>query len=291
MAERGHLMVPIVFLLYMLFFSGRTVIFSAVCTIGLTVVVAQLRPATRMSLRAIADALADGARQTVPVAVACAAVGIIVGVFAKTGFALNLARAIIALGDTSILLTLAFAMVTCMVLGMGVPSIPAYIITATMAAPALAELGIPVAAAHMFAFYFAMFANITPPVALASFAAAGLSGGEPMRTGVASFKLSLAGFIVPYMFVLSPALMLIDTTWAEAVRVGLTACLGVVLIGLVVEGYLFTKVPAWLRVVGAAAALGLLHSGIWTDLAGLAVLAGLALFQRMRSRAVATAAA
>jgi TRAP transporter 4TM/12TM fusion protein len=279
LAARGHLVIPILFLVYMLFFSSKTVIFSAVCTIGLTVVVAQLRPITRMSFKGILDALADGARQTVPVAVACAAVGIIGGVFAKTGFALNLASAIVALGGKSILLTLAFAMLTCMVLGMGVPSIPAYIITASIAAPALAELGIPVMAAHMFAFYFAMFANITPPVALASFAAAGLSGGDPMRTGVASFKLSMAGFLVPYIFVLSPALMLVDTTWPEALGVSLTAAMGVVMLGIVIEGHFFARVPVWLRILGAGGALGLLHAGRMTDFVGLAIAVFLVLYQ------------
>ncbi|MDR3107007.1 MAG: TRAP transporter permease [Bifidobacteriaceae bacterium] len=283
MAKRGHLLIPILFLLYMLFFSGATVIHSAAYTIGLTVLVAQCRQSTRMSLKGILDALADGARLTVPVAVACAAVGIIVGVFAKTGFALNLAASIIDLGQTSVLATLALAMITCMILGMGVPSIPAYVVTAAIAAPALAGLGIPVAAAHMFAFYFAMFANITPPVALASFAAAGLAGGEPMRTGVASFKLSLAGFIVPYMFVFSPALMLIDTTWGEGIWVTVTACLGVVLLGVAVEGYFLARVTAWLRLVAAAAALSLLDAGLWTDLAGLAALALLTAFQKLRS--------
>ena len=123
-----------------------------------------------------------------------------------------MANTIIALGGTSILFTLVFTMITCMILGMGLPSIPAYIITAAIAAPALAKLGIAPAAAHMFSFYYAMFANLTPPVALASFAAAGLSGGDPMKTGVASVKLAIAGFIVPFMFVFSPQLMLIHTT-------------------------------------------------------------------------------
>jgi TRAP-type uncharacterized transport system fused permease subunit len=136
-----------------------------------------------------------------------------------------------------------------------------------------------------------MFANITPPVALASFAAAGLSGGEPMRTGVASFKLSLAGFIVPYMFVLSPALMLIDTTWAEALRVALTACLGVVLIGVAVEGWFLGRVAWWARLAAGAAALGLLHAGLWTDLAGLGFAVLLTLWQRLRRPPTGGAAA
>jgi TRAP transporter 4TM/12TM fusion protein len=201
MRKGGHLLLPLLFLLYMLFFSGKTVIFSAFWTIIVTIVVSWFRKETRMGPKAILAAFADGARQTVSVAVACACVGIIVGVFAKTGFGLNMADAIIKMGSVNLLLTLVFTMFTCMILGLGVPSIPAYIITSTIAAPALAKLGILPAAAHLFAFYFAMFANITPPFGLVSFAAAGLSGGDPVKTCVQAVKLAIAGFIVPYIFV------------------------------------------------------------------------------------------
>ena len=252
MRARGHLLLPVLFLLYMLFFSGTTVIFSAVLTIAVTVIISQFKKETRMSVRDFIDALADGARQTVSVAVACACVGIIIGVSSKTGFGLTMANTIISLGDTSILFTLIFTMITCMILGMGLPSIPAYIITATIAAPALAKLGIPVAAAHMFSFYYAMFANLTPPVALASFAAAGLSGGNPMQTGVASVKLAIAGFIVPFMFVYAPQLMLIDTTLVDGTWIALSACLGVFLISTAVEGYFLTDINTWIREIGRA---------------------------------------
>ncbi|MDO4620776.1 MAG: TRAP transporter permease, partial [Lachnospiraceae bacterium] len=183
MKERGHLLIPILFLLYMLFFSGKTVLFSAFWTIILTIVVAELRPISRMSLKDISDAFVAAAKSTISVAAACACVGIIVGICGLTGFALNIAAAIVSIGQNSLFLTLLFTMITCMILGMGLPSIPSYLITATIAAPALIKLGIPAISAHMFCFYFAMFANLTPPVALAAFAAAGLSGGSPMKTG------------------------------------------------------------------------------------------------------------
>ena len=179
MKEYGHLAIPLVFLIYMLFFSGKTVIMAAFYTILFTIVVAQLRPNTRMSLNDIIDAMVASAKSTVSVAIACACVGIIVGVCSITGFALNMASTIIQIGGQSLMFTLMFTMVTCMILGMGLPSIPSYIITSTIAAPALVTLGIPPIAAHMFCFYFAMFANLTPPVALAAFAAAGLAGGRP----------------------------------------------------------------------------------------------------------------
>ena len=267
--DKGHLLIPIFLLLYLLLFSGTTVVFSAVITIVSTIVIASLKKSTRMSVKDICDAFSDGAKQTVPVAMACACVGIIIGVISKTGFGLTMASSIIALGQESLLFTLFFSMVTCMILGMGVPSIPAYIITATIAAPALSKLGIPEMAAHLFAFYYAMFANLTPPVALAAFAAAGISGGDPMKTGFASVRLALAGFIVPFMFVYSPELMLIDTTLGEGARVVIGACMGVLLIGMAVEGYLFTRVPILLRIVAMVSAFCLIDSGIYSDMLGL----------------------
>ncbi len=287
MKRRSHLLIPVVFLLYMLFFSGTTVIFSAVMTILVTIVVSMFRAETRMTFSTFLDALADGAKQTVSVAVACACVGIIIGVCSKTGFGLTMANTIIALGSTSLLFTLFFTMITCMILGMGLPSIPAYIITATIAAPALAKLGIPAGAAHMFSFYYAMFANLTPPVALASFAAAGLSGGNPMKTGVASVKLAIAGFIVPFMFVYAPQLMLIDTTLTEGAWVAASACVGVFLIAVAVEGFLFAPMAAWLRLIAAAGSLLLIKPGMETDAVGLGVLLLVLFLQKKKAAAAA----
>ena len=289
--DKGHLFIPILFLLYMLFFSGRTVINAAFLTIIVTIVVSQFRASTRMGLKDIVDALADGAKQTVSVAIACACVGIIIGVSSKTGFGLTIANTIIAIGEQSLLFTLIFTMITCMILGMGLPSIPAYIITATIAAPALAKLGIPAAAAHMFSFYFAMFANLTPPVALAAFAAAGLSGGDPMKTGLQSVKLSIAGFIVPFMFVYSPQLMLINTTWAQGLWVTLSASLGVFLIAVAAEGYVYAPVNTFYRIIAAAGALCLIESGIMTDIIGLIVLAVIIFLQKRKAKAIQLRAA
>ncbi|MBE6910625.1 MAG: TRAP transporter permease [Ruminococcaceae bacterium] len=280
MKARGHLLIPIVFLLYMLIFSGATVILGAFWTIIVTIVVAELRPISRMSFKDICDAFVAGARSTVSVAMACACVGIIVGVCGMTGFALNVAHAIISIGEQSLMLTLLFTMVTCMILGMGLPSIPSYLITATIAAPALVELGQPEIAAHMFCFYFAMFANLTPPVALASFAAAGLSGGSPMKTGWQSVRLALAGFIVPFMFVYNPALLLENVTLLTGLQVVVTACIGVVLIAAAVEGYLYGRLNVVLRIVAGAGALLLIDSGLVTDLAGIVCLAVIILAQK-----------
>ena len=295
MKERGHLLIPIVFLLYMLIFSGKTVLFSAFWTIVVTILVAELRPISRMSFKDIGDAFVSGAKSTVSVAIACACVGIIVGICGLTGFALNVAHAIINIGQyavpgsaaASLFLTLLFTMVTCMILGMGLPSIPSYLITATIAAPALVELGQAEIAAHMFCFYFAMFANLTPPVALAAFAAAGLSGGSPMKTGWQSVKLALAGFIVPFMFVYNPQLLLEKVTLLSGIQVVVTSCVGVLLIAAAVEGYLRGRMNVALRVVAAVGALLLIDGGGKTDLLGLFCLAVVLGVQLMKGKTVA----
>ncbi|EHF05613.1 hypothetical protein HMPREF1020_02441 [Clostridium sp. 7_3_54FAA] len=284
MKEYGHLAIPLVFLIYMLFFSGKTVIMAAFYTILFTIVVAQFRPNTRMSLNDIIDAMVASAKSTVSVAIACACVGIIVGVCSITGFALNMASTIIQIGGQSLMFTLMFTMVTCMILGMGLPSIPSYIITSTIAAPALVTLGIPPIAAHMFCFYFAMFANLTPPVALAAFAAAGIAGGSPMKTGWASVKLALAGFILPYMFVYNTELLLLDTPIAKGIQVAITAAIGVFLISVAVEGFLFRKVNAVLRILCFAGAYLLIDSGLITDIIGIAICVGIVLLQKTMAK-------
>lgn len=285
MKERGHLLLPLIFLLYMLFFTGYTILFSALLTIIVTVLVAELRPATRMGIKDIIGSLELGAKTAVSVAVACAVVGIIVGVVTLTGFGVKLANAIVTFGAGNLILSLALTMVACIILGMGLPSIPTYIITATMAAPALGQLGVEPLVAHMFVFYFGLFANITPPVALASFAAAGLSGADPMRTGFQSMRLALAGYIIPYMFVLNPALLMQGVSWSEALAVSVTAILGVALLAVAVEGFLFVEVPVYFRVLFVIAALLMLSPNWSTDLIGVAVGALAVVLQVLRAKA------
>ena len=290
--ERGHLIIPIAFLVIMMFASGWTVLKIAFWSIIITIAVAELRPISRMSLKDIYDAFAQAAKSTVSVAISCACVGIIVGVCSQTGFALNIASAIISIGRNafptipalSLFLTLLFTMVTCMILGMGLPSIPSYLITATIAAPALIQLGVPDLAAHMFCFYFAMFANLTPPVALASFAAAGISGGNPMKTGWVSVKLAIAGFIVPYMFVYNQGLLLYGVNFFSGAWILFTSIIGVALISVAAEGFLYARVPIPVRMVSAATAILLISSEPISDVVGLALFAAIVLFQRVRGK-------
>lgn len=282
--ERGHLLIPIVMLVYLLLFTPFTVTRVAFYTICTTIIVAQLRKATRMSLKDIFDACADGAKQTAPVAAACAAVGIVVGVISITGFGISMVNAIVAVGGHNLFLTLVFSMITCIILGLGVPSIPAYIITASIAAPALVQLGVPLISAHLFVFYFSKFANITPPAGLVSMAAAGISGGSPISTGIQALKLSLAGFIVPFTFVYSTQLLLRDVTLLEGLQAAVMAGLGVFLMSLSVEGYFFHKANALVRILAFIAGILLITPQLSTDVIGLVLLLAIAAFQFMQMR-------
>ena len=238
-----------------------------------------------MSLLDIVHALRDGALTAVSVAVACACVGIIVGVATQTGFGVKLAGTIVTIGGGLLLPTLLMTAVACIILGMGLPSIPAYIIVATMAAPALVQLDVAPLAAHLFVFYFGLFANITPPVALAAFAAAGLSGGSPMRTGFVAMRLALGGLIVPFVFVYQPELLMLDGTAADTVRAAVILLIGVALLAVAAEGHLFVPLPIWLRIVLALVAIGLVTPDYVLDLIGaVAALAaiGVAVFMAKR---------
>src|SRR5690554_5979239 len=278
--ERGHLLIPIVALVFFLF-QSIPVSYAAVYTIVLTVIVAAFRKSTRMGIREILDALADGARQSLSVMAACAVVGIIIGVVSLTSFGTVMTSSIMSIGAGSLFLTLFFTMLASMILGMGLPSIPAYIITATMAAPALAHFDIPTLVAHMFVFYFGLFANITPPVALAAFAGAGIAGGDPMRTGFQALKLSLAGFIVPFLFVYNPAMLMIDTTnvavnarefafpaWTTIVSIIVTSVIGILALGAAVEGYFKTGLNWFWRIFMGVGALMMIIPETYTDIAG-----------------------
>ncbi|MBD8069545.1 TRAP transporter permease [Bacillus sp. PS06] len=287
MKEQGHLLLPIVFLIILLY-QNIPIGHAAFYTIVSTVVVAAFRKNTRMSIKDILEALDSGARQSLSVMVACAVVGIIIGVVSLTGFGNVMTSSIASLGAGSLFFTLFFTMIASMILGMGLPSIPAYIITATMAAPALAEFGIPILVAHMFVFYFGIFANVTPPVALAAFAGAGISGGDPMRTGFASLRLSAAGILIPYLFVYNPAMLMIDVTDAaintkvfpmapifDILLITVTAVIGIVALSAAIEGYFKTKLNVWFRLILGVGALMMIVPETITDIVGVLVVASI----------------
>jgi TRAP transporter 4TM/12TM fusion protein len=294
---RGHMLLPIVFLIFLLI-KNVPVGYAAAYTIGFTVVISMLRAETRMSFSDILGALEDGARQSLAVMAACAVVGIIIGVVSLTSFGTVMTSSIVTLGAGSLFFTLILTMLASMVLGMGLPSIPAYIITATMAAPALAGFDIPILSAHMFVFYFGIFANITPPVCLAAFAGAGISGGDPMKTGFLSLKLALAGFIVPFMFIYNPTMLMIDPTGLavtakdfplppilDIITVVVTSVTGVIALSSALEGYFKGDMNTVTRVILAIGALLLIYPEITTGIAGGVIVLGIAAWNMKTSKA------
>lgn len=301
--ERGHLLLPIIALVVFLF-QSIPVSYAAVYTILSTIVVAAFRKSTRMGPKEILEALADGAKQSLSVMAACAVVGIIIGVVSLTSFGSVMTSSIMSIGAGSLFLTLFFTMIASMILGMGLPSIPAYIITATMAAPALANFDIPILVAHMFVFYFGLFANITPPVALAAFAGAGIAGGDPMRTGFLALRLSLAGFIVPFLFVYNPAMLMIDTTdiavnakefalpaWNVILSITVTSIVGILALGAAVEGYFKIALSWFWRIFLGVGALMMIVPETMTDIIGtimVIIAIGFNIIQARKENTVAT---
>ncbi|MGO1282279.1 MULTISPECIES: TRAP transporter permease [unclassified Psychrobacter] len=287
---RGHMLLPIVFLVFLLI-KNVPVGYAAAYTISFTVLISMLRAETRMGLSDILGALEDGARQSLAVMAACAVVGIIIGVVSLTSFGTVMTSSIVTLGAGSLFFTLILTMLASMVLGMGLPSIPAYIITATMAAPALAGFDIPILSAHMFVFYFGIFANITPPVCLAAFAGAGISGGDPMKTGFLSLKLALAGFIVPFMFIYNPTMLMIDPTdlavtakdfplppVVDIITVVVTSITGVIALSSALEGYFRGGMNTVTRVILTIGALLLIYPEMVTGIIGGVIVLGIAVF-------------
>jgi TRAP transporter 4TM/12TM fusion protein len=263
-----YLLIPILAIVILLM-SGMSVIRSVLWSIVITVVVSALRKDTRIGFKGIIDALVDGARTVLGVAAATAAAGIIVGVVTKTGLGLKMANGLLDLSGGALLPTLFLTMIASLILGMGSPTTANYVITSTIAAPAIILLGVPDLSAHLFVFYFGIVADITPPVALAAFAAAAISGGEPFRTGVESTKLAISAFIIPYMFVLSPELLMIDTTWTYLIWVVVTAFIGMLLISAGVIGFWMRKLLWIERIVALIAGLCLIYPEGVSDIVGL----------------------
>ncbi|MDM5226544.1 TRAP transporter permease [Cytobacillus sp. NJ13] len=273
-----YLLLPILAVIILLM-TGMSVIRGALWSIVITVGVSAISKETRMSFRDIIDALVEGARTALGVAAATAAAGIIVGVVVKTGLGLKMANGLLDLSGGMLIPTLMLTMVAALILGMGSPTTANYVITSTIAAPAIILLGVPDLSAHLFVFYFGIIADITPPVALAAFAAAAVSGGEPIKTGVTASKLAIGAFIIPYMFVLSPELLMIDTTWYSLIWVIFTALAGMMAIGAGVIGYWYRTLNIFERLLGVAAGLMLIYPESVSDIIGLIIFVFMIIWQ------------
>lgn len=282
MIKQVYLFIPIIILIYALF-AGYSVIRAGTLAVLAAAVVSWLTP-YRMGPRAIAKAFDIAGNMSIQIIVVCACAGIIVGVISLTGVGARFSALLLGLAETSQLLALFFAMCISILLGMGMPTTAAYAVAASVVAPGLVELGIPMLTAHFFVFYFAVVSAITPPVALASYAAAGISGANPMETSVASFKIGIAAFIVPFMFFYNSALLMDGTTLAIGQAL-LTAGAGIFLLASGIQGWFLGGRPVWyLRVPLIAAALGLIEGGLISDVIGIVVALSVFFLQKVVSK-------
>ncbi|MEM9222126.1 MAG: TRAP transporter permease [Pseudomonadota bacterium] len=283
LAERGHLFLPLVIIIGTLL-AGYSAPLSALAGIVSVIPTALLRKSTRAEIRldTLAGALIAGARNTIPVALACACAGIVVGTITLTNLGTEFTRLVILVSQDSLVLALILTMVAGIILGMGMPTTPAYIVQVALLVPALVKLGVIVEAAHMFVFYYAILSAITPPVAMAVYAANGISRGGLWETGVAALKLGATGYIIPFMFVFGPSIMLIGDV-PSIVSSLFTATVGVVCLAGGMVGFLLTRARILERLLLLGAALVLIKPGLWTDLAGLGLL-GAALSMQLAMR-------
>lgn len=283
--KKIHLLIPILVIVVLLF-QGFSIERTALLGILSAIIVSMFRKDTRITFDKFLLALTTGARTALGVAAATACAGIIVGVVTKTGLGLKMGNTLVDLAGTlsstpniQLLLTLFFTMIASIILGMGSPTTANYIITSTIALPAIIalndqlEVAIPILAAHMFVFYFGIVADITPPVALAAFAATGISKGDPIKTGVNASKLAIAAFIIPYMFVFQPQLLMIDTTILEVSWILVTSIVGMISIGAGLIGFWYRKLHWIERILTVLTGLLLIYPESNTDIIGFAAFA------------------
>ncbi len=293
---RLYLLIPLVVLVWLII-SGKTMARSAIISTILCIAVALVPYVFRlmeknatgnraaslkeleeechaMDVETFFSALASGAQNCLSIAIACGIAGIIAGVVTMTGLGQIFISAIVGIAGNNLMIALVLTMITCIILGMGVPTTANYVIMATTCAPILTTgMGMSAMAANMFVFYFGIVADITPPVALAAYAGSAIAKSPPMKTALNASRLAIAAFLVPYVFALNPAMLFIDTVWYEVVLIVLSSFIGMISISVAMEGYLIHEVNPLGRILCAAGGLALLIPGTLSDLAGLVALA------------------
>lgn len=265
LVKKAYLFIPVLLLLVLLV-SGYSIIFAGTVGIVSCFILSLVQKETRMGIMKVLEALELGMKNSLQLIAIVASAGIIVGVIALTGVGQRFSTMLLTIADNNILFALIFAMLLSIILGMGMPTTAAYAVAASVVAPGLINLGMEPILAHMFVFYYAVISAITPPVALAAFAAAGITGTDPMKTAGEAFKIGLAAFIVPFMLFYSPELLLLSDDTLAIILAVVTAILGVYFLAAAVQGWIFKKTAAWYtRVLLLATALLLMLSGIVTD--------------------------
>jgi TRAP transporter 4TM/12TM fusion protein len=290
-AERGHLFLPIIIILVVMY-SGFSAPLAALAGTATCFPVAALRKSTRVNctLENVIEAFYDGAKNALGVALACACAGIVIGVITQTNLGIVFTQYVTHLSRDTLLLALILTMLAAIVLGMGMPTTPAYIILTALLIPAVIKLGVIEPAAHMFAFYFAVLSAITPPVALAVFAAAGIAKADLWKSGWAAVKVGAAGFIVPFMFVYEPALLMIHDSWLLILYRFVLAALGIALLAGGLHGYFLSRASMWQRALLVAGGLLLVAPYVWTDIAGFVTCAFVLAVQWLERRKILAAA-
>jgi len=280
--KKGYLFLPVIVIVYFLI-AGYTPLRAAVMGIFSAVIVGLIN---KMKFMDILSALEEAAYSALTVVAACATAGMIVGVVTLTGIGLKLAHMIVIIAGNNLFLGIFFTMVASIILGMGLPTTAKYIVLATIACPALIRLGVAPLAAHLVVFYFGIFADVTPPVAVAAYAATGLSGGDSMKTGFIALRLALAGFLVPYVFSFDAGLLGINTTAIHTLILILTTMIGVISLAGALEGYLVTKAKIYERILLAIGAFLLINPTIFMDILGIVILLSVIILQKLRIRRI-----
>jgi TRAP transporter 4TM/12TM fusion protein len=281
--ERGHMIIPLGLIIYFLL-AGYTPLFSAFLGLVSVIVLSSVRKSTRMSIKDFISALDMGARNAAPVGIACGVVGFIVGSVGMTGVGQIVALNIIMFSGGKLWAALILCMFAALVLGMGLPATACYIITATIAAPALQQMGVEPIAAHFFAFYYGTMSAVVPPVALTSYTAAGLAGAKPMRVAVMGFGLALSGLLLPYLFVYNNSLLLVNTTWQGYFFVLGMAIVGVFSLSAGIIGTFKGNMPLWERALFIVTGISMVAPLGSYKLVSLGIFAVLVLQHFMRNR-------
>ena len=286
-----YLLFPLVLLVVLVSTNTRSMQFSASVAIVATILVGLFNKDDRITFTKIIDALESGAKGTISVAVACAMAGIVAGCVTSTGLASKMITAIVFVANGHAMIALVLTMLCCIVLGMGVPTTATYFIMAATCAPILVspEIGIPVISAHFFVFYFGIVADITPPVALAAYAGSAIAKSSPMKTAFTATRLAIAGFIVPYICALSPAMLLIDAGPAEVVMIVITSLIGIFGVAAGLSGFVYKKMNPLMRALIVVGGITLLIPGTMTDVIGFVMVGGVILLQRLGAKKQAAA--
>jgi len=284
LVKKIYLLLPLVMLVVWVSGNYMTMQRAASYAIVLSIVVSLFDKENRISPKKIVDALESGGRSSITVAAACGVAGIISGTITMTGLANELVNGIVSLADGRLIVALLLTMLTCIVLGMGVPTTANYCIMAATTAPILIRMNVPPLAAHFFVFYFGIVADITPPVALAAYAGSAIAKSNPMKTAFTATKLAIAVFIVPYVFCFNPAMLLIDTTPLAVVQIFITSFLGIFGVAAAMEGYLWAHMSVLVRIMMAAGGIMLIDPRLVTDIIGIVLIAAGIAVQKLVSK-------